>query len=197
MTFYGGAYILMDSEVGHNFDDLTDINTSQSFAYHQVAPNQFYAPDSFITERKVKFWNVEAQAQRSWYLHGCLIAPPAFVSLSFCWWSDAVYIWQEFTRDSWSSLRSWWSLARSALGIAHLTSFPIVWCSQSTIGRHLFTSLGDGFKSGWNVCHISLKIKSGNVKVTNKEMTLGFCVGYSDCSLRLCDNGVGSQLQNH
>ena len=50
MTFYGGAYVLLDSEIGNNYDDLTDINTCQTFAHHQIAPNQFIARTDFVFE---------------------------------------------------------------------------------------------------------------------------------------------------
>ena len=46
MTFRGGAYTLIDSEIGHNFDDITDINTFQSFGFEQVAPRQFHIMSS-------------------------------------------------------------------------------------------------------------------------------------------------------
>ena len=46
MTFEGGAYILLDSEIGHNFDDLTDINTPITYAFHSLSTNRFLACES-------------------------------------------------------------------------------------------------------------------------------------------------------
>ena len=50
MTFFGGAFTLIDSELGHNFDDLTDINTFQTFAFGQLGPRQFHIMDEWAKE---------------------------------------------------------------------------------------------------------------------------------------------------
>ena len=50
MTFLGGAFTLIDSELGHNFDDLTDINTFQTFAFGQLGPRQFHIMDEWAKE---------------------------------------------------------------------------------------------------------------------------------------------------
>lgn len=42
MSFQGGVFSLLDSEIGHNFDDINDVNTFQTFAFNQINPRQFH-----------------------------------------------------------------------------------------------------------------------------------------------------------
>ncbi|KAK9845119.1 hypothetical protein WJX74_010776 [Apatococcus lobatus] len=44
-TFWGGSLTWVDSEVGHNFDDIVDINVPANFAFKQTGPREFFVQD--------------------------------------------------------------------------------------------------------------------------------------------------------
>ena len=83
MTFEGGAYILLDSEIGHNFDDITDISTPVTYAFHSLSANSFLAcetGDNFIQEvhpLQIIPRNICTESSYPWsQMHQCCFKQP-------------------------------------------------------------------------------------------------------------------------